>query len=64
MYDLEEKFHKGYTSANWGNNSKIKKAMAASDNKDDDEEDSWEKNKQLKKKKQYLKQVAVRAEGC
>lgn len=37
-YDSKRRLSKGYTSANWDNVSKIKKAVAADNNKDDDEE--------------------------
>lgn len=60
-YDLEEKFYEGCTGADWGNDSEIEKAMAADNNKDNNEKDLQEKNRQLKKEKQCLKQRAARA---
>ena len=60
-YDLQGKLCKGYTSANWGNNSEIEETMAVDNNKDNNKENPQEKNRQLKKKKQCLKQQAARA---
>lgn len=45
-------------------NGKIKKAMTSDNDKKDNIEDLWKKNRQLKKKKQYLKQAAARAKAC
>ena len=61
QYDSERKLYEGCTGADWGDDSEIEEAMAADNNEDNDTKDFWEKNRQLKKKKQYLKQVAARA---
>lgn len=37
-YDSKRRLRKGCTSANWGNDREIKKAIALEDNKDDDKE--------------------------
>lgn len=44
-YDMEEKLHKKYTKVNQVDDGKIKKAMAANNDKNNDEEDPQEKNK-------------------
>ena len=55
-YDLEEKFHEGYTGADWGNEGKIK-AIAIDNNKNNDDKDPQNKTRQWKKEKQWLKQA-------
>ena len=42
-YDLERKLHKRCINIDWGDNGKIKEAMAADDDKDNNEGDFWEK---------------------
>ena len=60
-YDSKKRVRKEYVGADWSDNGKIKETMAADENEDNDKEDPWEKKRQLKKKKQRLKQAAARA---
>ena len=62
-YNLEEKLRERCIGINWVDDGEIEEAMVVYNNKDNNEKDFWEKNRQLKKKKQYLKQVAVRAKA-
>ena len=63
-YKSEKKLYERCTSANWGDKGEISKAIAMDYTKNNDKEDFLEKNKQLKKKKQCLKQAAAKIRDC
>lgn len=63
-YNSEKRLREECTGADWGDNNEIEKAMATDNNKDDNEKHFQEKNRRLKKEKQYLKQVAARIKAC
>lgn len=50
-YDSGDRLREEFICMDWGDDSKIEKAMTIDDDKDDDEEDFPEKNRQLKKEK-------------
>lgn len=57
-FDVDRKLCIGSTGLDWDNSTKIKEVIATDKNDEDKEEDPWEKNRWLKKEKQYLKRVA------
>lgn len=60
--NAEERLRPGSTGLNWDNSGKIEKAIVMDKNAKD-KEDLWERNRQLKREKQYQKQAA-KAKTC
>lgn len=58
-YESKKKLRERCTGADCGDRFEIERAMAADNNNNDDKENLQEKNRQLKKEKQYLKEVSA-----
>lgn len=62
-FDADEKLYPRSIGLDWDDSGKIEEAIATDEDDEDEKKDPWKKNRQLKREKQYQKQVVKARTG-